>query len=625
MIFDKYSKKAQVTIFAIIAILIVAAVGIFAYLQTKPQILASEFRPIEQYFLECIKNKAQEGARILGEQGGYIQLPKFERGSEYMPFSSQLDFFGNAVQYWFYISGNNIMRQQVPSLQGMEKQLSDFLKEEIENCDFSQFEDAGYAIEMGEANILTKIRDNSVDVKVVGSLSINRGDMSATVPFHEVSTESKLGKFYRIAKSIYDKQQKELFLENYSIDILRLYAPVDNVKLSCAPQVWLKEQVAIDLKEAIQANIGALKVAGNYYKLANADSKYFVVDTGTKSDENINFLYNPSWPTRLEVWPNNNGVMTAEPVGMQKGLGILGFCYVQYHFVYDMAYPVLVQIFDAKEMFQFPVIVSISKNMPREGFKTEAVEGVKTEVCKNKLTDVRTTTVDSSLNPIEAGITFKCFDESCDIGKTKISDGEAVLDEKMPQCIGGTIVASAEGYAESKIQLDTNEPATAELILQPLYELSVDLYIGGVPIARDEQALITFTSQDDSISISYPQQKSVRLREGYYNISVSAYRQGSIAIGSHKTQKCVKVPVKGLGAFFGMTREQCYDIELPAQTLTQIISGGGNAAEYFTEDVLRAAKRIEIMASVLPLPKDITDLQTAYALLDASEVSIFLS
>jgi rod shape-determining protein MreC len=31
----------------------------------------------------------------------------YEASSEYMPFSSQLDFLGNPVPYWYYISGNN--------------------------------------------------------------------------------------------------------------------------------------------------------------------------------------------------------------------------------------------------------------------------------------------------------------------------------------------------------------------------------------------------------------------------------------------------------------------------------------------------------------------------------------
>mgnify|MGYP001594532819 CR=1 FL=1 len=91
------NKSAQVTLFVIVAILIVSSVGLIYYLQTKPSAVPVEFQAVENYFTECIKGKMQEGSALLGSQAGYISPPEFEKGSGYMPFSSQLDFFGNAV------------------------------------------------------------------------------------------------------------------------------------------------------------------------------------------------------------------------------------------------------------------------------------------------------------------------------------------------------------------------------------------------------------------------------------------------------------------------------------------------------------------------------------------------
>jgi hypothetical protein len=234
-------------------------------------------------------------------------------------------------------------------------------------------------------------------------------------------------------------------------------------------------------------------------------------------------------------------------------------------------------------------------------------------------------TFNSKLKPVEADIKFKCFNEECEIGKTKISGDAAALTANFPRCINGFVIAAAEGYADAKLQLSTNQEGMAELILQPLYTLAVDINVGGVPIAKDEQAFITFDSGDDIKSIVYPTQKSVQLKEAYYNISVQVFRQGKIDIASYKTTQCVKVPVKGIAGFFGMTREQCYDIELPAQTVTQVISGGGKTAEYFTEDMLKDARKISISASYIPLPENINDLQDAYSAVDESEIGISLS
>ena len=61
--------------------------------------------------------------------------------------------------------------------------------------------------------------------------------------------------------------------------------------------------------------------------------------------------------------------MIAKPIGTQPGLSAMKFCYAPYKFVYDMYFPVLIQVYskdDANEVFQFPVSVVINKNMPRE-------------------------------------------------------------------------------------------------------------------------------------------------------------------------------------------------------------------------------------------------------------------
>ena len=625
------NKNAQVTLFVIIAVLIVGSVGLIFYLQSKPSAIPAEFQPVESYFTECIKDKLQAGSDLLGAQAGYISLPSFEKGSAYMPFSSQLNFFGNAVPYWFYISGNNIARQQVPSLREMEKQLAEFLQEEIAKCDFSGFEMQGYGITRGSAKAAITIKENLISADIDSGLILTKGDTKAKISKHKTEINSKLGKFYNLALKIYSKEQDELFLENYTLDALYLYAPVSDVELSCAPKTWLKSKIQNDLNDAISANIASLKLKGSYYKLANANSKYFVVDNAEKADENINFFYSREFPMRFEVAgesseeTGNGGLLLAKPIGTQKGLGILGFCYVQYHFVYDLAFPVLVQIFDEKELFQFPVLVVISKNMPRNAILSEMTQQSETELCKYKTTPVKISTFNSELKPVESEIKFRCFNEECDIGSTKVLGDSAELNEKLPQCVNGFVSASAPGYAETSLQLSTNQEGMAELILQKLYNITLDVNVGGAPLSKNEQAFVTFSSGSDVKSVMYPEQKIIQLKEAYYNISVQVFSQGNMELGSYKTTQCVKVPARGIGSFFGMQSEQCYDVELPAQTLTQVISGGGNTAEYFTEDMLKNSRKLSITASYIAMPKTIADLQNAYSAVEEESIGVSIN
>ena len=133
-VINLFSKnhRGQVTIFIILAVVIIAAVALYfifrGNLAPTTQI-PQEFQPAYNTFLSCLQNNVQSGISILESQGGYIYLPQFEPGSIYSPFSSQLNFLGNPIPYWFYVSGNNIAKQQVPSQTLMQTQLAQYVSQ----------------------------------------------------------------------------------------------------------------------------------------------------------------------------------------------------------------------------------------------------------------------------------------------------------------------------------------------------------------------------------------------------------------------------------------------------------------------------------------------------------------
>ena len=110
-------KRGQITIFVILAIIVVAiTVLIFTISNsTRTLDLSPNIEPVYNSFLLCLEENLVTGASILGSQAGYIEVPEFDPGSRYMPFSSQLDFVGSPVPYWYYISGNNLQKEQIPS------------------------------------------------------------------------------------------------------------------------------------------------------------------------------------------------------------------------------------------------------------------------------------------------------------------------------------------------------------------------------------------------------------------------------------------------------------------------------------------------------------------------------
>lgn len=613
-------KKAQVTLFIIIAVVIVA-LAVFAFFFFRAQVaIPSKLQPAETYFKDCVDLKVKEASQLAGMQGGYIEMPEFQEGSEYMPFSNQLDYLGMALPYWFYVSGNNIAKEQKPSLADVEIQFENYLNNKIKECDFSSLKTQGYDVSSeGEPLVNVAIKASSIETTVSWPLQYGFGEQSTTVNEHKITTKSNFGLLYNSASAIYDTEQKDLFLENYSIDVLRLYAPVDGIELSCAPKVWQVQTVKQELKSALEANIAALKIKGSNYDLAKSENKYFEVDAGQVS-ANAYMLYMPSFPSRVEIWPTEDGLMKAYPIGTQPGLGILssiGLCYVPYHFVYDVYFPVVVQLTKENELFQFSTVVVIDKSVARNSSGGESGEVV-FDICQYRTQNASIFTYDENMNSVEANIYFKCFNQVCDLGKTKIIGGKASLETSVPRCYNGFIIAKAPGYRDSKIMFTTTEEFVSNIFLAPAHELTIEM----PSLKQGEYALMTFTSQDYSTSIYYPEQNKINLSEGNYNVTAYLFKESLITLQAQQAEKCIKVPAGGIAGIFGQMQEQCYDLNVPQQSFTNVLFGGGKSQLFVTESDLKGKSKLSITADTFATPSNIVELTDVYGLIDISQVNI---
>jgi len=593
------TKKGQVTIFIILAILIVGSV--IAYFALRGNLMGTsvpeELRPVYDYYLSCLEARAEEGVALLGEQGGRIDTGDFEPGSAYMPFSSHLNFMGQAVPYWMYVSGNNLLRENVPSKAEMERGLGEYVGARVGLCDFSDFEAQGFDVFVDEGVASSVVNDLNVEIDVENRISIFKGDSSVVVSSHKFTVSSKLGKFYGLARDVYDYEKANMFLENYALDVLRLYAPVDGIEVGCAPKVFVKEEVVEDLKDGLAANIPSIRLDGSYYDLSSKDREYFVEDSGLDLDESVNFMYMKDWTTRVEMY----GDKVARPVGLQEGLGILGFCYVPYHFVYDVNFPVMVQFYDDQELFQFPIGVVIAKSQAREALPTTSGVSIESRVCEFKNQEVDVYTYDVDLEPVEATISFKCLDAVCNIGETLVEGNDAILKGEFPQCVNGFIVADAPGYAQAKYQISTNEESLANVVLSKKYNLSLDL--GDV-----DRAVVSFVSDGYSAMVLYPDMDSVELIEAYYNVSVYVYDGSSLKFPATSRSECVDVPESGLAGMFGGMTEKCYDINMPEMDIDFAVVGGGKTVEYITSEDLENARELNLNVPLFGLPASIEEL-----------------
>ncbi len=609
------SKKGQVAIFIILAILIVALSVLFfvfkdALFKNKQ---TSEVSSIYNSFVTCLRGDLAQGVNVIESQGGYIYLPDYEKGSEYMPFSSQLDFLGNPIPYWYYVSGNNIQKEQVPSKKDMQQELERFINTHARGCLFDEYYSQGYNIVMGNPDASITILDNKVSLDLKMDFSIKRGEESFVAREHKITLNSQLGSLYDSAIKVYEEEQKGTFLENYSIDVLRLYAPVDGVDITCAPETWNAINIFNTLREALEANILALKGK-------NTKKDYFDVKIpNLPSKQKVRFLNSQNWTYTFEVNPSDGPIMVADPVGNQQGLGIIGFCYVPYHFVYSMKFPVLVQVVSgetASEIFQFPVAVVIERNVAREVSGGEALSLSDEELCKDKNTPMNISIFDASSRPVDGYISYECAGAKCNIGATH----EGVLSGLFPQCVNGFVDVKADGYKDESVMYSTVRGGSMSLYLSKIYNMSVQLMIDNR--AYNREAVLNFVSDDYSTVVYYPIQKSVQLPQGEYEVQVYVYKNSTLKLGATTQQQCVTVPMSSVLGAIGLTKKQCYDVQVPSQMISQALSAGGKANYTFSEGQLRNSRVIAIYASSLPDPSSLEQIQTNYMLFDSNPLEI---
>lgn len=611
--------KGQVAVYVLIGIIIVAAIGLVYVLYDSGSEgeFSGEYGDVYEYYSNCIEQDVDSALSIAGSQGGYIDVPAYSLGSSYAPSSNQLNFLGIPVPYWYYVSGNGIVKEQVPSLSEIEQGIEVFLEDNIESCDLRVFEDQGLIIENDFSSVDVNINEDYVEVIVYSDMVIQDGDVREVRSSHGLEIPSSFGKLYSEASKIYSKQKEEAFLEKYALDVLYNYAPVDGVDVDCSPSVWKTAEIEDELKEGLEGNLAALRFGNK----EESEEGYFFVDE--ELDSNVQVMYSSNWPTKLEIEGDGvqDEILVAKPVGAKEGLGVMGFCYIPYHFVYDLYFPVMIQLYEGDDIFQFPVVGIIEDNSVREPIYSADLdlEEEDFDLCEYQNENLDVYLYDENLDSVEGSVSFECFSQSCDLGDT----ANGILNAKSPACVNGNIVVDSEGYSLKKVPVSTNDQNFVEVILQREREVEVEVLIDGSSLGNGKTAMISFSGENNSGgSVIVPGNSKINLVEGYYDVEAYVYQDSEITVPGYTKRECVEVPRGVIGGFFGLTKESCYDIEIEESVLDNVIVGGGKTRIYLLDSDLSDGK-ISVSSSSFPNPDSLEQLQNNLASLEVNYLEVY--
>ncbi len=551
--------------------------------------MPKELQGVYDYTTDCIQQTTKEGIQLLGLQGGFITLPREinNNPTSYLEF----DKLGIIkIPYWHY---NKQLR--MPTLTSMQNELNEYITANIGACinEYAPFQERLHINITSTLAVSTTITDAAVNIRL--NQPIQAQFSTATITYTDdfiAVIPVKLKKIWELATATLRAENNQSFIENATISILAAHPdiPLDGLDFTCTPQKWRLTDVRDRLSATLTYAVAHMRIKNTIYpSFLEPEKTYaqlgknaaqitkalindkqnkinvgtdFSIDTPADAYDYFNlffdvgltepiglrsaFMYSPDYGLYLNAQPNDNGILKSN-TGKSARTLMNFLCVQQYHFTYDVIYPIVHTIKDDNAfngegfLFQYAFPILIDDNAPnRKTFSIMQFEGFTTdeEFC-NKRTgrtvDIRALSDEGGFT-LEAlpdvNLTYTCFRQQCNLGTTDNLGGTNRYYDRLPEgCNAPFITATATGYLPKTLQLTDN---TLNLPLARLKTFNVivkkDVYNSDQGVWLEEN---TTLSRMDNVSIhvalnnneydqfiNYPEDKTITLVDGdaSYNI-----------------------------------------------------------------------------------------------------------
>jgi len=254
------NKKAQVSIFIIIAIVIVVAVGGYFILKNytsdvEVDDVDLEIQEINSFVKSCIALTGEDAIYHVGSTGGYIVPPENSLVIDYG------DNYTEEIAYYLYEETNNM-----PSKEVIESEISLYMNSLFAFCinDFNAYPE--YEIIIGDLNTETKIEKDRVVFNVAYDLSIMKNGVTYQLKEFKEEVLVRLGELHDIISQIMADQMEK----------------TDSICMTCLNEVSDKNNIKVMMSDGGEGIVFAIvdeksKIYGNSYEFYFAN-KYKSVE-----------------------------------------------------------------------------------------------------------------------------------------------------------------------------------------------------------------------------------------------------------------------------------------------------------------------------------------------------------
>lgn len=185
---DKNKKSAQISVFIIVAILIVAVVALYFLIQENFGIgnekVSPIVKPLYSSIQECIKKTAENDVYYIGQTGGYFTAPNISTDT--------------GIAY-YYNKGDNLL----PSKKDIEKEMQDYMNYMLPFCtkNFSDYPD--FNVKADAVKSKANIGEGKVVFNIIYPITITKANNNYFFKnFPNTEIPIRLDRIYQLAYNI---------------------------------------------------------------------------------------------------------------------------------------------------------------------------------------------------------------------------------------------------------------------------------------------------------------------------------------------------------------------------------------------------------------------------------------
>lgn len=416
------NKKAQLTVFVILALVIVIGAGLFFAVRSSviddepdtPQpVETGEVSHITALVETCLYDISKEAVLKIGETGGYTEISGMDISP--LPYNSEV-YYDNRynIPYWYYVhDGLNFMSRKpafcsfdadctLPDYGdvSIQRNIESYIDEKLGDCinDFKGFEDifdikelAPYdvSVQIVEDRVITRL-DYPLQIKSYNSPSESETQLSSFYSELDVP----LQQMFKFAADITQAEADTQYIEQNMLNLISVYSETDDnylppfidLKLfEVTEKFWLRSVVEKRLKEEVLPFIGLTKfwnALNGYPPVAHIEGDYYAFAQGFYNSLLVNLGENKTYNYSADIYyPNseigfyiNDGSEIIRPNSVedpnQQFMAMFKAVVKEYRFKYYLTFPVIVKIHDDYAFggegydFYFAMEANIRNNVP---------------------------------------------------------------------------------------------------------------------------------------------------------------------------------------------------------------------------------------------------------------------